>query len=312
LGKTKTSVRKRELIADKGMFMANKDKARAESQSVARALAILNLLANRLEPVGVREIARQIQVAPSIAQRLIKTLANGGFLEQTGTTLRYMIGYKAFHVGNAFIGQSSLHSAVMPGLYALAEQHISGFLGVLRDRSIVYLATVQSAGPVAINHRPGAQTYLHSTAMGKALLAEMPDHEARALLTQRPLARLTARTKVSVPQLMAELENVRHLGYATSDEENRQGFFSVGAVVRNSSGSAIAVVSGAVPTAGLKTQDRARIARLVMETAHNASRKLGAPNAFRIFDTGGARAITKTSLKAVFRKPPGRRNRMAT
>jgi hypothetical protein len=144
-GKAGASVRERERIADKGMFMAEKDKASAENQSVARALTILNLLANRPEPMGVREIARQLRVAPSIAQRLIKTLANAGFLEQTGTTLRYMIGYKAFHVGNAFIGQNSLHSAVIPELYALAEQQISGFLGVLRDRSIVYLTPPQWA-----------------------------------------------------------------------------------------------------------------------------------------------------------------------
>ena len=63
----------------------------------------------------------------------------------------------------------------MPELYDLANQHITGFLGVLREKSVVYLATVQSEGPVALTHRPGSQAYLHSTAMGKALLAEMSD-----------------------------------------------------------------------------------------------------------------------------------------
>jgi DNA-binding IclR family transcriptional regulator len=291
--------------------MSERNKASAENQSVARALAILNLLANRSEPMGVREIARQLHVAPSIAQRLIKTLAKVGFLEQTDTTLRYMIGYKAFQVGNAFVGQNNLHSAVLPELCALAEQHINGFLGVFRDRSIVYLATVQSNGPVAINHRPGAQTYLHSTAMGKALLAEMPENEVRAMLTQRPIPRLTPHTKISVPQLMAELQEARHLGYATSDEENRLGFFSAGAVVRDSNGNVIGVISGAVPSTGLKSQDRARIARLVVEAAHNASRKLGAPNTSRVFDITRARPITQMSSKPAARKPPRRRKRIA-
>jgi DNA-binding IclR family transcriptional regulator len=263
----------------------------------------LNLLASRPEPMGVRDIARQLRVAPSIAQRLIKTLANASFLEQTGTTLRYMIGYKALQVGNAFLGQNTLHSAVMPGLYALADEHISSFLGVLRDRRIVYLATVQSTGPVAINHRPGAQTYLHSTAMGKALLAEMPEQEVRALLTQSPLPRLTARTKVNVTQLMAELETVRRLGYATSDEENRQGFFSVGAVVRDSGGRASAVISGAVSTSGLTSKDRARIARLVMEVAQNASLKLGAPNLRKTFGVDSMRRRkSRTEAESVPRR----------
>src|SRR5579885_2972161 len=112
--------------------MSDIDNAANCNQSVARALAILDLLASRSEPLGVREIARQLHLAPSIAQRLMKTLARSGFLEQTGTTLRYAIGYKAFQVGNTFIAQTNLHSAVLPELYALAEQQINAFLGVMR------------------------------------------------------------------------------------------------------------------------------------------------------------------------------------
>ena len=249
-----------------------------ENQSVTRAIDILNLLTDTSEPLGVREIARRLDLAPSNVQRLIKTLAKAGFLEQTEGTLRYKIGYRAFKVGSAFVGQNSLYSAVMPELYTLAGHHITGFLGVLRDRSVVYLATVQSEGPLAITHRPGSQTHLHSTAMGKALLAEMSDDDIRAMLGTAPLPRLTVRTKVALPQLMKEIEAVRRAGYATSEEENRQGFFSAGAVVRDVSGAAVAVVSGAVPTAILKTNDRATIARQVLEAAQNASRKLGAPN----------------------------------
>lgn len=249
-----------------------------ENQSVTRAIGILNLLADTPEPLGVREIARRLDLAPSNVQRLIKTLAKAGFLEQTEDTQRYKIGYRAFQVGSAFVGQNSLYSAVMPELYALAEQHITGFLGVLRDRSVVYLATVQSEGPIAITHRPGSQTHLHSTAMGKALLAEMDDNDIRALLGAGPLPRLTPRTKVSLPQLMKEVETIRRTGYATSEEENRQGFFSAGVVVRGASGAAVAVVSGAVPTAMLKASDRATIIRQVIDAAQNASRKLGAPN----------------------------------
>jgi DNA-binding IclR family transcriptional regulator len=254
-------------------------KGSMENKSVSRAIAILNALASDSEPLGVREIARRTRMAPSIAQRLIKSLAKGGLLEQTGVDRRYMIGYRAFQIGNAFVSQSSLHSAVMPELYALADQQINAFLGVYRDRSVVYLATVQSSGPVSISHRPGAQTHLHSTAMGKVLLAEMPDEDVRALLTQRPLPKLTTRTKVSVPQLLADLETVRRQGYATSEEENRLGFYSVGAAIRDASGAAIAVISGAVPTAGLKVQERAKVARLVVEAAARASRRLGAPPA---------------------------------
>jgi DNA-binding IclR family transcriptional regulator len=249
-----------------------------ENQSVTRAIDILNLLADNFDALGVREIARRLDLAPSNVQRLVKTLAKAGFLEQSEGTLRYKIGYRAFQVGSAFVGQNSLYSAVMPELYELAGDHITGFLGVLRDRNVVYLATVPSEGPIAITHRPGSQTHLHSTAMGKALLAEMSDDAIRSLLGGRALPRVTPRTKVALPQLMKEIELIRRNGYSTSDEENRQGFFSAGAVVRDVSGKAIAVISGAVPAAMLKPSDQTAICHKVLKAAQNASRKLGAPS----------------------------------
>lgn len=250
---------------------------RGENQSVARAIAILDLLADAPEPMGVREIARQLNLAASNVQRLVKTLARTGYLEQNETTLRYAIGYRAFQVGGAFTRQSSLVSVVMPELYELSNQGLTGFMGVQRDRSIVYLATVQSDGPIAITHRPGYQTHMHSTAMGKALLAEMSDDQVRQLLGEEPLPRLTARTKVSLPQLFADLAEVRRNGVAVSEEENRQGFYSAGAVVRDANGTAVAVLSGAVPIFGLAEEQRGRISALVLAAARNASRKLGAP-----------------------------------
>jgi DNA-binding IclR family transcriptional regulator len=252
------------------------DKPTSENQSVARALAVLDLLSSSSSPLGVREIARQLSVAPSIAQRLVRTLANAGYLEQTGEASRYTIGYRAFQVGNAFVAQNSIHSAVMPELYALADQHINGFLGVLRDRAVVYLATVQSNGPIALTHRPGSQTYLHSTALGKAILAEMPDAQVRQLLEQASLPRLTEQTKISIPQLLAELKQVRAQGYAANDEENRYGVYSAGAIVRDSDNRPIGALSGGVPSSGLTKKERSRVIKLVVEAARNASRRLGA------------------------------------
>jgi DNA-binding IclR family transcriptional regulator len=281
-------------------FMNRTGKPASENQSVARAMAVLNLLSSSSSPLGVREVARRLDVAPSIAQRLVRTLTNAGYLEQTGEASRYTIGYRAFQVGNAFVAQNSIHSAVMPELYALADQHINGFLGVLRDRAVVYLATVQSNGPIALTHRPGSETYLHSTALGKAILAEMPDSQVRSLLEEASLPRLTNRTKVSIPQLLAELKEVREQGYATNDEENRYGVYSAGAIVRDSENRAIGALSGGVPSSGLNRKERSRVIRLVVDAARNASRRLGA----RVDDDSlPARETVPISRRAAANKP---------
>jgi DNA-binding IclR family transcriptional regulator len=248
-----------------------------ENQSVTRAIELLNLLADSAEPLGVRDIGRRIGVAASNVQRLINTLSKAGFLEQSESNARYRIGHRAFRVGSAFVEQNNLYSAAMPELYRLASLHITGFLGVLRENTVVYLATVQSEGPVGVAHRPGSHTYLHSTAMGKALLAELDDSKIKSILTVRPLPRLTPKTKVSVTQLLKEIEMIRLTGVAVSEEENRYGFFSAGTVVRDFSGAAIAVISGSVPATLMRSDDRLKIAEHVYEAAQNASRKLGAP-----------------------------------
>lgn len=282
------------------------DNLSSENQSVARALSMLDLLSSS-PPLGIREIARRLELAPSIAQRLARTLANAGYLEQSGETSRYGIGYRAFQVGNAFIGQNSLHSAVMPELHVLADLHINGFLGVHRDHAVVYLATVQSNGPIALTHRPGAQTYLHSTALGKALLAEMPDQQVRQLLEQMPLPRLTDQTKVSVPQLLTELKQVRIQGYATNDEENRHGVFSAGAAVLNSENRAVGALSGGVPSAGLSKKERTRVIELVVEAARNASRRLGATIDGELISPRHRVGLTPKKISAPASAPPKRR-----
>ncbi len=274
--------------------MDKKTKTTSENQSVARALGVLDLLSSAQGPLGVREIARQLGVAPSIAQRLVRTLCNAGYLEQTGETSRYAIGYRAFQVGNSFVAQNSLHSAVMPELYALADQHINGFLGVLRDHAVVYLATVQSNGPIALTHRPGVQTYLHSTALGKAILAAMPDSQVIRLLEEATLPKLTEQTKVSIPQLLSELKDVRKLGYATNDEENRHGVYSAGAIVRDAENRPIGALSGGVPSLGLTRKERNRVIALVVEAARNASRRMGA----RVDDLPGPTTHPRTGEPA--------------
>lgn len=239
--------------------MLEKKNHRNGNRSVARALAILNLLASRSEPLGVREIARQLSLAQHRAAPHQDARARWlPRADRDDIALRNRVqglpGRQHLRCAN-----HNLRSAVLPELYALADQQINAFLGVMRDASIRLPCDGTEQWACRDQSSSGrAQTHLHSTAMGKSLLAEMSDDEVRALLSRSPLPRLTPKTKISVSQLLAELETIRQQGYSVSEEENRLDFFSIGAVIRDATGAAVAVISGAVPTAGLKNQDRAR------------------------------------------------------
>jgi DNA-binding IclR family transcriptional regulator len=248
----------------------------AESQSVVRAIGVLELLAAH-GTLGVRDIARRMALSPTIVHRLISTLAAAGYAEQSLDTHKYRIGYRAYQIGCAFLSHNDLDRASTPELVELAEDHeVNSFLGVLRGDAVVYLKVVQSNGPIVINNAPGSLAAPHSTAFGKVLLAARPDKELAEIMGKEPYKRLTKKTKTSLRALLAELREVRISDVAISDEENLVNVFSAGAPIRDASGRVIAALSGAVPRQGMTRKDMDRLCELVKSAAERVSRKMGA------------------------------------
>lgn len=211
-------------------------------------------------------------------QRLVTTLAGFDYLEQAPLTHKYRIGYKAFQIGNAYLIGSNISELSLPELRMLADEHqMNAFLGVLREGAAVYLATVQAAGPIAIRNVPGSRTFLHATALGKALIADRSDADIASLLGPQPYRRLTAKTKIRLAPMLADLHAAHRLGYTISDCENLDGVLSIGAPLRDSSGRTIAGISGALPRGDLRKSEIARICRVVSQAAARISRRLGAP-----------------------------------
>ena len=249
----------------------------AESQSVARAIDILELLAAN-GTLGVRDIARRMELSPTIVHRLISTLASAGYAEQSADTQKYRIGYRAYRIGCSFLSHNDLDRASTPELVALAENHqVNSFLGVLRDHAVVYLKVVRSNGPIVINNAAGSLAPAHSTAFGKVLLAALPDKQVAEVLGREPYKKLTRKTKTSLRAILSELREVRQTGIALSDEENLVNVFSAGAGVRDSTGAVIASLSGAVPRQGMTKRDIEQVCALVKDAADRVSRKMGAP-----------------------------------
>jgi len=248
------------------------------NQSLARGLVILESFSDEAAELGVRELSRLLGLDKSVVHRLARTLAGRGFLEQNPETLRYRIGPRVFQVGQQYAPAARLTGAAQPVLRSLARQHqLNTYLGVLQQGAVLYLLALQSSGPIAIRATPGSRARLHSTALGKVLLAAESDEGAARLLGPDPLTRLTPGTLVEPSAVLAQLPEVRRLGYAISDEENLPGVFAVGAPVRDRSGHVTAAISGASPRWLTPDARVPELARTVLEAAAGISRDLGAP-----------------------------------
>lgn len=264
---------------------------RSGSQSLERGLDILEMIEAESGDIGVRELARRLELSPTIVQRLVSSLAVRGYIEKNLETSRYRLGHRSMILGASGERGVDYAATARRELDRLAhEHHLNGFVAVLRGGRAIYLLAVQAESPVAIRVSLGSEMPLHSTAAGKVLLASLDDGEARKLLGRAKLAAITPHTITDPAALIASLAKVRRQGYATVVEENIPGVLSVGAPISDRGGNVVAALSVAFPKyleSGLTLQGSIP---LVTAAALRISRALGGG------ELGTASAMRLTSI----------------
>jgi DNA-binding IclR family transcriptional regulator len=113
--------------------------------------------------------------------------------------------------------------------------------------NILYLGKLEAPSPVRLLSEPGMRLPAHCTAMGKALLASMPNDEVSTLFDSTPLTSMTIHTVSHLSELLPQLEQIRQQGYAEDLQEAVMGFSCVAAPVFNRAGKAICAVSCSMP-----------------------------------------------------------------
>jgi DNA-binding IclR family transcriptional regulator len=207
------------------------------------------VLADEARPLRLVEVQRSTGLQKTIVLRLLRTLESGGFVEQEPVSRGFQIGVRAFEVGQAYSRGGSLILRIRPHLQRLIEgSPHTAYLATLDGFEIVYLATVEGTGPLRVHVAPGRRNPAHATAVGKALLAELPDDEILERARRFGLQRLTPSTISSPTRLLRHLREVRALGYALNLNEAYPGIGAIAATARDATGTAVAGVSLAYAT----------------------------------------------------------------
>ena len=251
-------------------------KVSAGSQSLERGLDVLEVVEAEGADIGVREIARRLDLSPTIVQRMVTSLAKRGYVDRDAETARYRLGYRALALGAHSGAGSDYIVSARRELEHLARDHsLNGFVAVLHGGRAVYLLAVQAEAPLAIKVAPGSEMPLHSTAAGKVLLASLDDAAARKVLGNGKLAAITPHTVTDSSTVIAGLAKVRKQGFATVSEENIRGVLSVGAPIRDREGKVLAALSVAFPKYLDSAVTLQSITPLVVAAAHRISRAVG-------------------------------------
>src|SRR5437879_2559177 len=200
--------------------------------AVERALNILEAAAQRRDGLTNAEISRKLGIPKSSASYILRTLEKRSNLRREAKTGRYRLGLKILSLGGDAQANLDIADVALPFMRSLVERiHLTVHLAVLDQSEAVYIEKVEAPGFFKVNTWVGRRMFLHSTSVGKCLLAWLPKHDVEAIAKQHGLKKRTPETLTSLPKLLADLEHVKQSGYAVDDEENSLRGWCVGGPV---------------------------------------------------------------------------------
>jgi DNA-binding IclR family transcriptional regulator len=216
--------------------------------SVDNALWLLQLVAER-QALRVSEAADLLGVARSTAHRLLSALRRRDFLMQDKPNGAYRPGPALHAIGMVAISRLDIRRIAQPVLEQLRDKtKETASLAVLEGTMIRFVECYEGLSTVRVGSRAGIVRHAHASAVGKAVLAALPDSELGRRYPGEELPAPTPASITSRHELMRELGQVRRQGYALNWEESSDGVAAVAVAVRDSSGIPLASISVAVPS----------------------------------------------------------------
>ena len=178
-----------------------------------------------------------MELPKATVYRILSTLEGRGYLDRSADG-SYRLAKKLFDLQRTVPLEQTLHRVsqpVMERLAASCKETVN--LGIVDAGEVVVINTVESPQAVRMSSKIGNRRHLHSTAIGKVMLAGMPDKEVQRLLRLKGMPKLTEETLTSKAAVLEEILRVRQQGWALDNQENEIEGRCVGAPIARSGGA---------------------------------------------------------------------------
>lgn len=243
--------------------------------AVANALDLLQLFSGG-RAVHVNQASRDLGLSRSTVHRLLTTLATYGYVEQDQATKAYVPGPALTGIGLAAVQGGTINSQARSALTALAKAtHETVHVMVLRGDHVLCVDSIESEKKIRTPSRIGWNLPSHSTAGGKALLAQLPDSAIEAIFVDSMIYGLTRTPPVRRVDLLADLELVRARGYATNFGESEPDVSAVAVVLHNDSHQAMAALCVTAPRSRGNEDWAEHTARITLDIAQEFAGSAG-------------------------------------
>ena len=248
----------------------------SQTQTLARALAILDCFDVDQPQLGVRELARQVGMSPSTVGRLLATMCSAGVLNQDPTTRCYMIGPKVLAWSTIYTSGLDIRNRARPALEELhraTRETIS--LYILDADERICVDRIESQENLRMTTRVGERLPIHIEASGKIFLAFVSPALRNEVISRAYKKPSTSGKPLSREALLDDLKKIQALGYAVSHGESAAGASCVSAPVFDATGKPIAAITISGPTIRMTDDKVSEYASRVMAAAKQVSHAMG-------------------------------------
>ncbi len=252
-----------------------KTKTNYSVPAVDRMLDIIEFLSSNRKPCGITELSKALKINTNSIFRIMKRLAERGYVELDASSGKYQLSTKFFTIGMSLYTRFELRQSARKHLEWLSrETGETTQIHVPDGEQMLVMDTVVPHASYFLQVIPGSRVYYHSNAFGKAVLAFMEEKDVRAILPKN-LPFLTKNTITDINVLISQLKNVRKTGIAFDVEEYNYGVFCIGSPVLDIEGKAVAGLGITGLTGRYHSADSKKIINAVLETARRVSAETG-------------------------------------
>ena len=245
--------------------------------TLARGLDILGLFARAGPELTQTEISDALGLPLPTVHRLTAVLAERGYLERDPRTRRFRLGLEVARFMPPLLSGMRLPEVARADVNRLADDTGETVnLAVLQEGEIVYLLSESGSRLLSAQTPIGLRLPAHCTALGKCLLAQLPDETARDAAGPEPYEQRTPATATTWEALRPALARIRRDGVAISWEEYEVGLASIAVPVPWLDGPGSAAINVSLPTTRANRAFRTELVARLREIARRIEASLAA------------------------------------
>ncbi len=252
-----------------------------QPESVSSVLKVFNILESLgdQKEIGVSELSQRLMMSKATTYRFLQTMKTLGYVSQQGEADKYSLTLKLFELGAKSLEWVDIITIAEKEMRVISDAtNETVHLGSLDQGSIIYIHKIDSSYSLRMHSRVGRRNPLHTTAIGKVLLAEREEAFVRKQLADTEFILSTEKTIKNIEQLIEELAVVRQQHFGEDNEEQEPGLRCIAAPVYDRFGNVIAGVSVSFPTVRFDEAKKSYYINLLHQAGKNISEQLGFKN----------------------------------